>query len=1245
MLRDADHAFGTVDLDSLLLGRTETQLDAASGGDVVVHDAHLLFQGEYSRLGFDLVIRDDANRLTLHDYFRPGRRPNLVSEEGASLSSEVVEALALSSHGPRYAQAGTAPAAATIGRVETVGGTASVLRSGSAVALNVGDLVYRGDVVQTGGGSSLGITFIDGTAFSLSSGARMVLNDMVYTPGGSGNSALLSLVQGSISFVAGQVAKTGDMRVDTPVATMGIRGTAVNVDISADNGTTRFSVMREPDGRVGSYVLYSKTNPNVILANVSQVDVGVIVEANGSVTNFTKTAGDLGAEQLLVQFVFQLFNAGQANPILVTPGPGPTPPPGGPQGGGGGGSSTPPDGATGNSGSSGPASPQFPSSINPPQQESSPTGPAIPSAPPIAPIQGGGGGGQTPQTPDAASPIAQAASPVTVAAGLPAAFTPKIVTVEANNVTSGSSSRDGVLARQGASDASIASEHVVMAHGSAGQDVPVGSGPATVTGTYGTLAIQADGSYSYLALRASALAKGEAGDDVFTFTVQEADGSQTTSTITFHVEGVNDAPVASGALTATLVEKGQAAAVSLLAGASDPDHGETASLSVANVTYAVDGGAASSTLPGGISRSGSVIIVDPSDKAFAHLGSGQAESIVVDYDIVDVHGATVHQTETITVTGVNDAATISGTTTGSVTEAGGVNNGTAGHPTATGTLTDTDPDNPVDTFQAGASASQSGYGSYTIDASGHWTYTLDDNNAAVQGLNAGDHLSDSFVVRTQDGTAQTITVTIDGANDNPVAHDDNAFVSAGGSATIAVLANDSDPEHGALTVSSLGLAAHGTAVLHADDTVTYTPAAGYSGADSFTYTIADPTGLHDTATVSLIVGIANHDTVGTDTFLQGNYMEIGVSGAGSLGSANNAPSGYHPMSSTSSNGISFVVDTDGFNTGNAPTAGDFTLPGTPEDAMVVGFNGASYTQDERLGLNDLHSHTTDTSSGGHLQATTVGAVNGLGYTQVIDLDPNATYYATTITLTNTTSATMSDVRFLRSFDPDQDVFKYNTYNTTNDVLANPDGHNDIAISQALGARSGVSVSLVAFDDAARASNFGFTNHDVYASAAYDNPVDLNGQSVDGAISLDFKFGDLAPGQTASHSYYTTLNGSSGANDLLIGTNGSDTLNGGGGDDLILGLGGRDTLTGGAGNNTFVFSKGFAGQTTITDFVAGAGTDDVIQLRGFGYASLADVQAHATETAGNTVVDLGGGETLTLLHVALANLHQDDFRFV
>jgi len=95
-------------------------------------------------------------------------------------------------------------------------------------------------VVQTGADGKVGIAFTDGTAFNLSRNARMVLNEFVYDPNGTSNSTLFSLTKGTFTFIAGKVAKTGDMKIDTPVATMGIRGTTPHVEIS-DDGTVRFA--------------------------------------------------------------------------------------------------------------------------------------------------------------------------------------------------------------------------------------------------------------------------------------------------------------------------------------------------------------------------------------------------------------------------------------------------------------------------------------------------------------------------------------------------------------------------------------------------------------------------------------------------------------------------------------------------------------------------------------------------------------------------------------------------------------------------------------------------------------------------------------------------------------------------------------------------------------------------------------------------------------------------------------------
>ncbi len=126
----------------------------------------------------------------------------------------------------------------------------------------------------------------------------------------------------------------------------------------------------------------------------------------------------------------------------------------------------------------------------------------------------------------------------------------------------------------------------------------------------------------------------------------------------------------------------------------------------------------------------------------------------------------------ITITGANDAAVISGTATGAVTEKSGVANGTAGVATATGTLSATDIDGSA-AFTVQSSAAKT-YGTFSIDAAGSWSYTLDDGNAAVQALNTGGGggggatLHELVVVATADGTQRVIDITMSGANDAAV---------------------------------------------------------------------------------------------------------------------------------------------------------------------------------------------------------------------------------------------------------------------------------------------------------------------------------------------------------------------------------------------------------------------------------------------------------------------------------------------
>ncbi|SDJ37185.1 MULTISPECIES: FecR family protein [Bradyrhizobium] len=141
-----------------------------------------------------------------------------------------------------------------IGNVATVTGSASVVRNNATTPLKVKDDIYLNDVVQTAANSSLGITFIDATTFNLKANAQITIDTYVYEDGGKNNAGIFDIAKGTVAFVAASVAKTGDMKITTPTATLGIRGTTGLVEVPEGGGTSATNNIKlypDADGKVG----------------------------------------------------------------------------------------------------------------------------------------------------------------------------------------------------------------------------------------------------------------------------------------------------------------------------------------------------------------------------------------------------------------------------------------------------------------------------------------------------------------------------------------------------------------------------------------------------------------------------------------------------------------------------------------------------------------------------------------------------------------------------------------------------------------------------------------------------------------------------------------------------------------------------------------------------------------------------------------------------------------------------------
>jgi hypothetical protein len=185
--------------------------------------------------------------------------PSSADVDAAPLPARGVTRLAQAAPDPS-APAPTAPAQAAadepIGNVVTLVGSATVTRNNAATPLKLKDDILLNDVVQTAAGSKLGITFNDATTFNLSANSTITIDTYVYQDGGKDNAGVFDIGKGIVAFAAAAVAKTGDMKITTPTATMGIRGTTGVVEVPENASATNannvaIKLYPDPDGHVG----------------------------------------------------------------------------------------------------------------------------------------------------------------------------------------------------------------------------------------------------------------------------------------------------------------------------------------------------------------------------------------------------------------------------------------------------------------------------------------------------------------------------------------------------------------------------------------------------------------------------------------------------------------------------------------------------------------------------------------------------------------------------------------------------------------------------------------------------------------------------------------------------------------------------------------------------------------------------------------------------------------------------------
>jgi VCBS repeat-containing protein len=343
-----------------------------------------------------------------------------------------------------------------------------------------------------------------------------------------------------------------------------------------------------------------------------------------------------------------------------------------------------------------------------------------------------------------------------------------------------------------------------------------GSGPS-----HGTLSRNADGSFTYTP------AADYTGSDSFTYRASDGQLESSPATVTIAVSAVNDAPTAAddaystGEDTALTVD-----APGVLGNDGDPD---------GNQLRAVLGsGPSHGTLT--LNANGSFTYTPAANFHGSDSFTYRASDGTLTSNLA---------TAAITVSAVNDIPTA----TDDVYSTGEDTALTVAAPGILGD--DTDPDG--DTLTA-AVESPPAHGSLSLKANGSFTYTPAAN------FNGGD----SFTYRASDGTVEsspaTVTITVSAVNDAPTAAADTYTTAEDTILTVnapGVLANDSDPDGNTLSTVLGSEPSHGTLTLNTNGSFTYTPAANYTGSDSFTYRTSDGTLTSNLATITLTVSATN----------------------------------------------------------------------------------------------------------------------------------------------------------------------------------------------------------------------------------------------------------------------------------------------------------------------------------------------------------------------------------------------------
>jgi VCBS repeat-containing protein len=345
-----------------------------------------------------------------------------------------------------------------------------------------------------------------------------------------------------------------------------------------------------------------------------------------------------------------------------------------------------------------------------------------------------------------------------------------------------------------------------------GNDRDVDGDPLTViaaTSPNGVVTINADGTITFVPNA------NFNGPTTISYTISDGKGGTATATVTLTVAAVNDGPLANPS-TATTSED-TPVILTPLANDTDAD-GDPLTVTAATA-------------------SNGTVTINP-DGTLRYVPNANFNGTdTITYTISDGKGGTSTSTITITVTPVNDV------------------------PVAANDMATTPEDQPVTIPVLGNDTDADGDPlTITSATSPNGTVVINPDGTITFTPNANFNGPATITYTVSDGQGGTATATVSIAvapvNDPPVAINDVAATNEDTPLRIPVLANDRDADGDPLTVVAAS-APHGTVVINADGTISYTPDANFNGTDIITYQISDGKGGFSTATIIVTVRPVN----------------------------------------------------------------------------------------------------------------------------------------------------------------------------------------------------------------------------------------------------------------------------------------------------------------------------------------------------------------------------------------------------